>query len=74
MVRAETERLCQALARTQPTRPSCEVRLALTDWLHRQLRRSALRLTEAHKRTFCLATRSRCCAAIAGSWLCYGPR
>ena len=31
------------LTRTQPTTPSCEMRLALADWLHRRLRRGGLR-------------------------------
>ena len=34
--------LCTALSRTQPTERSCQVRLALADWLHRRLRRGKL--------------------------------
>ena len=34
------------LTRTQLTQQSCEVRLALVDWLHRRLRRKRLRTGE----------------------------
>ena len=37
------QRMQAALTRTQPTRRSCESRLALADWLHRRLRRGGLR-------------------------------
>ena len=40
--RAEMHRLHTALTRTQPSQHSCEVRLALADWLHRRLRRGRL--------------------------------
>ena len=45
-VRAEMQRMRTALTRTQPTKRSCEVRLALADWLHRRLRRGRLRTDE----------------------------
>ena len=38
----EMRRLHTALTRTQPTQRSCEVRLALAEWLHRRLRRGRL--------------------------------
>jgi len=41
--RVAIQRMCTALTRTQPTQLSCEVRLALADWLHRRLRRGKLR-------------------------------
>ena len=41
-VRAELQRMRAALIRTQPAQRSCEVRLALADWLHRRLRSSRL--------------------------------
>ena len=40
--RDDVLRMQAALARTQPTRRSCEKRLALADWLHRRLRRGGL--------------------------------
>ena len=40
--RAATLRMRAALTRTQPAQRSCEVRLALADWLHRRLRRGKL--------------------------------
>lgn len=40
--RDDTRRMQAALTRTWPTRRSCEVRLALADWLHRRLRRGGL--------------------------------
>ena len=46
-VRDDMQRFHAALARTQPTKRSCEVRLALADWLHRRLRRGKLR-TDDH--------------------------
>ena len=48
-VRRMQQRMCAALARTQPSQRSCEVRLALADWLHRRLRRGGL-LTDDHAR------------------------
>ena len=45
--RQEMQRLHAALTRTQPTQRSCEMRLALADWLHRRLRRGGLR-TDDH--------------------------
>ena len=45
-VRAELQRMCAALTRTQPSQLSCEMRLALADWLHRRLRRGKLRADE----------------------------
>ena len=39
---AETQRLTAAVTRTHPTQRSCEVRLALADWLHRHLQRDSL--------------------------------
>ena len=38
----EVQRMRAALTRTQPTQRSCDVRLALADWLHRRLRRGRL--------------------------------
>ena len=38
----EVRRMRAALTRTQPSKCSCRVRLALADWLHRQLRRGKL--------------------------------
>ena len=46
-VRDEMHRINKALTRTEPTQRSCEVRLALADWLHRRLRRGKLR-TDDH--------------------------
>ena len=46
-VRDEMQRINKALTRTEPTQRSCEVRLALADWLHRRLRRGKLR-TDDH--------------------------
>ena len=40
--RVEMQRMRAALTRTQPTQRSCEVRLALAEWLHRRLRRAKL--------------------------------
>jgi len=40
--RVKQERMHAALTRTQPTRRSCELRLALADWLHRRLMRGGL--------------------------------
>ena len=40
--RDDVRRMQAALTRTQPTRRSCKMRLALADWLHRRLRRSGL--------------------------------
>ena len=40
--RADIQRMRAALARTQPSQRSCEVRLALANWLHRRLRRGGL--------------------------------
>ena len=40
--RDDMQRMQAALTRTQPTRRSCETRLALADWLHRRLRRGGL--------------------------------
>ena len=40
--RDNLNRMRRALARTQPTRRSCETRLALANWLHRRLRRGGL--------------------------------
>ena len=41
-VRVELQRMLSALTRTRPSRRSCEVRLALAEWLHRRLRRGGL--------------------------------
>ena len=41
-LRAELQSMRPVLARTQPSRRSCEVRLALADWLHRRVRRAGL--------------------------------
>ena len=40
--RDDVRRMQAALTRTQPTRRSCQARLALADWLHRRLRRAGL--------------------------------
>ena len=45
-LRKEMPRLRVALTRTQPTQNSCEMRLALADWLHRRLRRGGLHTDE----------------------------
>ena len=45
-MRDDEQRLLAALARTQPTRRSCETRLALTDWLHKRLKQGRLRTNE----------------------------
>ena len=45
-VRHEERRLRAALARTRPSQRSCEVRLALADWLFRRLRRGGLLTNE----------------------------
>ena len=55
----ELEQLQQmhvALTRAQPIRRSCEVRLALTDWLHRRLRRGGLH-TDRDARSFVSSSR-----------------
>ena len=44
--RDELQRMHAELTRTQPSRRSCEVRLALADWLHRRLRRGGLGTNE----------------------------
>ena len=41
-LRANMQRMQAALTRTQPSKHSCEMRLAIADWLHRQLRRGKL--------------------------------
>ena len=41
-IEVEMQRMRAALTRTQPTERSCQVRLALADWLHRRLRRGKL--------------------------------
>ena len=47
-VRDDMQRSLPALTRTQPTQRSCEVRLALVDWLRRRLRRGQM-----HTQTDC---------------------
>ena len=42
LAESDFRQLRTALARTQPTRRSCETRLALADWLHRRVRRAKL--------------------------------
>ena len=46
--RDEVHRMRAALTRTQPSRRSCEVRLALADWLHRRLQRGGLYSENEH--------------------------
>ena len=50
----DMQRMRVALCRTQPTRRSCETRLALADWLHKRLRRGGLR-TDGDQPTWLLA-------------------
>ena len=46
--RDDRQRVQAAMRRTQPTRRSCEVRLALADWLHSRLRRGGLHVDPPH--------------------------
>ena len=61
------QRMHAALTRTQPTQRSCEVRLALADWLHRRLRRAKLHVNEdghAHM-TYFISQMRRWCDKVA---------
>ena len=49
-LRAALQSMRAALTRTQPTQRSCEVRLALADWLHRRLRRAKLHTNDEFSR------------------------
>ena len=57
----EMQRMYAALTRTQPTQRSCEVRLALAEWLHRRLRRAKLHTEQLR---FCLITPESGCTSI----------
>ena len=58
-VRDETKRLLAALTRTQPTQRSCEVRLALADWLWRRLRRGRLHTDQQAQPVWLLRSRRK---------------
>ena len=58
-VREETKRLLAALTRTQPTQRSCEVRLALADWLHKRLRRGRLHTDQQAQPKWLLRSRRK---------------
>ena len=44
--KTQVQRMRTALCRTQPTQRSCEVRLALADWLHARLRRRGVYIND----------------------------
>ena len=52
--RDDVRRMQAALTRTQPTRRSCKMRLALADWLHRRLRRGGLHTDQKQEQPWLL--------------------
>ena len=71
LLEADIERMRAALSRTRPSRRSCEVRLALADWLRRRLRQGKL-FTDDHVHS--LLVQSLSFAATVCSWRCFARR
>ena len=67
--REEVQRIRAAFTRTQPSQRSCEVRLALAEWLHRRLRRGKLRADDNHRLPKSLLLRYRMHVALLRSML-----